>query len=277
MASVISAGTTSTTALNLSGDTTGVLQLQTNGTTAAMTIDTSQNVGIGATPSAWSAYKGLNIGLNATLAGSTGGSVALLSTNAYFDGSSYKYITTDAATQYQQNTGQHIWRGAASGTAGNTLTFTQILALERTKSLALEGASSQSGTGITFPATQSASTNANTLDDYEEGTWSPNKGSGITDVGTLSSEGTYVKIGKVVTVTGSITSTGTVAVVTTGAICSNLPFTSENTGRAGMGGITNNSINTANTTWMNVNSTTLYATEAVAATVKIWFTVTYFV
>lgn len=49
MASVISAGTTSTTALNLSGDTTGVLQLQTNGTTTAMTIDTSQNVGIGTT------------------------------------------------------------------------------------------------------------------------------------------------------------------------------------------------------------------------------------
>jgi hypothetical protein len=30
---------------------------------------------------------------------------------------------------------------------------------------------SASGSGITFPATQSASTNANTLDDYEEGTW----------------------------------------------------------------------------------------------------------
>ena len=31
---------------------------------------------------------------------------------------------------------------------------------------------STSGSGITFPATQSASSNANTLDDYEEGTWS---------------------------------------------------------------------------------------------------------
>ena len=30
-----------------------------------------------------------------------------------------------------------------------------------------------SGAGITFPATASASTNANTLDDYEEGTWTP--------------------------------------------------------------------------------------------------------
>ena len=32
---------------------------------------------------------------------------------------------------------------------------------------------SASGAGITFPATQSASTDANTLDDYEEGTWTP--------------------------------------------------------------------------------------------------------
>jgi len=44
MASIISAGTTSGTALNLSGDTTGILQLATNGTTTAMTIDASQKV-----------------------------------------------------------------------------------------------------------------------------------------------------------------------------------------------------------------------------------------
>jgi hypothetical protein len=47
MPSVISAGTTSGTSLNLSADTSGVLQLATNGTTTAVTIDTSQNVGIG--------------------------------------------------------------------------------------------------------------------------------------------------------------------------------------------------------------------------------------
>ena len=47
MASVISAGTTSGTSLNLTGDTSGQLQFQTNGTTTAVTIDTSQNVGIG--------------------------------------------------------------------------------------------------------------------------------------------------------------------------------------------------------------------------------------
>ena len=53
MASIISAGTTSGTSLNLSGDTSGVLQLASNGSTTAVTIDTSQKVGIGtASPSA---------------------------------------------------------------------------------------------------------------------------------------------------------------------------------------------------------------------------------
>jgi len=51
MASTISAGTTAGTAIVVSGDTSGSLQLRTNGTTTAVTIDTSQNVGIGtATP-----------------------------------------------------------------------------------------------------------------------------------------------------------------------------------------------------------------------------------
>jgi hypothetical protein len=49
MASIISAGTTSGTALNMAGDTSGQLQLATNGSTTAITIDTSQNVGIGTT------------------------------------------------------------------------------------------------------------------------------------------------------------------------------------------------------------------------------------
>jgi hypothetical protein len=47
MASTISAGTTSGTAIAITGDTSGSLALQTNGTTTAVTIDTSQNVGIG--------------------------------------------------------------------------------------------------------------------------------------------------------------------------------------------------------------------------------------
>ena len=62
-----------------------------------------------------------------------------------------------------------------------------------------------SGAGITFPATQSASTDANTLDDYEEGTWTPTlRGSG----GSIGSQaytlqaGRYVKIGRYVFLSG---------------------------------------------------------------------------
>ena len=50
MASIISAGTTSGTALNMTADTSGQLQLATNSGTTAVTIDTSQNVGIGLAP-----------------------------------------------------------------------------------------------------------------------------------------------------------------------------------------------------------------------------------
>jgi len=44
--SSLAAGTTTTTALVATGDTTGELVLKTNGTTTAVTIDTSQNVAI---------------------------------------------------------------------------------------------------------------------------------------------------------------------------------------------------------------------------------------
>jgi hypothetical protein len=47
MASIISAGTTSGTALNMAGDTSGEFQIATNGSTTAITINTAQNVGIG--------------------------------------------------------------------------------------------------------------------------------------------------------------------------------------------------------------------------------------
>lgn len=46
MASIVSAGTTSATALNMSADTSGVLSLASNNGVVALTIDTSQNIGV---------------------------------------------------------------------------------------------------------------------------------------------------------------------------------------------------------------------------------------
>jgi hypothetical protein len=60
---------------------------------------------------------------------------------------------------------------------------------------------STSGAGITFPATQSASTDANTLDDYEEGTWTPTNAGDATGV-ISGPTGEYVKVGRMVYVRG---------------------------------------------------------------------------
>lgn len=54
------------------------------------------------------------------------------------------------------------------------------------------GVTNANGTGITFPATQNSSGNANTLDDYEEGFWTPGIGGNATYVNQL---GRYTKIG----------------------------------------------------------------------------------
>ena len=102
---------------------------------------------------------------------------------------------------------------------------------------------SASGAGITFPATQSASTDVNTLDDYEEGTWSPTIG-GATTQGTIVLSfqyGKYTKIGNQVTATFTII-VASVTVAAAGPInIFGLPFTSTNSNslyRAG-GGIAN--------------------------------------
>jgi hypothetical protein len=53
--------------------------------------------------------------------------------------------------------------------------------------------------GIKFPATQVSSADANTLDDYEEGNWTPVPSFGGNNVGmSYSSAGRYTKIGRVV-------------------------------------------------------------------------------
>jgi hypothetical protein len=66
---------------------------------------------------------------------------------------------------------------------------------------------SASGAGISFPATQSASSDANTLDDYEEGSWTPVASAASGSLTAYSSNGTYTKIGRIVTLFGSITTT----------------------------------------------------------------------
>jgi hypothetical protein len=131
--------------------------------------------------------------------------------------------------------------------------------------------------GITFPASQVASADANTLDDYEEGTWTPTLSSSGTapTVSTYTTRnGNYTKIGDRVTVNcqirATITSVGTGTPRITG-----MPFTSS--GLAGVSrGITN--LFATQPSAMFSSSTYVEATGGVYSTVPdnyITFTVSY--
>jgi hypothetical protein len=111
------------------------------------------------------------------------------------------YVGTDSAAGGISGIGGggllwNVGNGGLAFGANNAL----AMSLSTTGALALKGAStSATGVGITFPATQSASTNANTLDDYEEGTWTPVDSSGASLSFTAGSA-IYIKIGRFVLV-----------------------------------------------------------------------------
>lgn len=93
--------------------------------------DTSGNIGVGVTPSAWSSFKALDFaGSNAVagFTGSTPGGTALI-TNAFFDGA-WKYKSTGAASNFTSDVGQFTWRIAGSGSANASLTWTQAMTLD---------------------------------------------------------------------------------------------------------------------------------------------------
>jgi len=97
---------------------------------------------------------------------------------------------------------------------------------------------SSSGAGITFPATDSPSSNANTLDDYEEGTWPP----GLTSSGsplsaTISSAGRYTKIGNSVFIWGSIYVSAISSATGTYLRITGLPFSFATSAGAGLEGL----------------------------------------
>jgi hypothetical protein len=99
-------------------------------------LDSAGNLGLGVTPSAW------NTGGNLVLAGSRHiafqNAVGTFVTNGFNDGS-WKYTASAAAARYDQNAGAHQWFTAASGTAGNAISFTQAMTLNASGNLSLGG------------------------------------------------------------------------------------------------------------------------------------------
>jgi hypothetical protein len=139
----VGAGTVSLPAITTTGDTnTGIFFPAadtiafTEGGTEAMRIDSSGNVGIGVTPSAWStanSIKALQIPSGALWNFST--NYLYLGQNYYWNGSNRIYINTDGASEYQQNAGVHSWYTAPSGTAGTTATLTERMRIDSSGNL----------------------------------------------------------------------------------------------------------------------------------------------
>jgi hypothetical protein len=113
----------------------------TNGSSVAR-LDTSGNLGLGVTPSAWgSGQKALQTPAGAIW--NFNNANMTITQNAFSDGTE-KYINNGFASKYNQNSGQHIWSTAASGTAGNAISFTQAMTLNASGNLGI-GTSSPTG------------------------------------------------------------------------------------------------------------------------------------
>jgi hypothetical protein len=228
MAVTLNASTTA--GLVQTADTSGVLALQTAGTTA-VTVNASQNVGIGtASPSArlsivaGTMQSQLLLGVNTSNANY--GSISLNGINADSTRLGFTGGGTGDNTLYIDvpTSGQCAFR--TGGTQAMILNASNNLQTIGTISVG-NATPSTSGAGITFPATQSASSNANTLDDYEEGTWTPTlTGSSVSGSQTYGTRfGGYTKIGRQVSLNYfcALTAKGTIS----GNIyLSGYPFTS---------------------------------------------------
>ena len=121
MTTTLNASTAGAGGFIATSDNSGVLALQTAGTTA-ITVDTSQNVGIGVTPSAWAGATAIQ-----TAAGSIysqqSGTYLILSNNSYY-ANAEKYIATGAASRMYFSSGTINTSTVASGTAGASFSWT---------------------------------------------------------------------------------------------------------------------------------------------------------
>jgi hypothetical protein len=119
------------------------LGFSTNGT-EKMSLTATGNLGLGVTPSAW--YT--NFGTKAIQFAESGSVYGLdvsssdrragLMNNAFINSSgNYIYINTGHSTQYEQNAGKHTWFTAPSATAGDNITFTEVMTINSSGNLGI--------------------------------------------------------------------------------------------------------------------------------------------
>jgi len=203
-----------------------------------MRLDSSGNLGLGVTPSAWVAGSRV-LDFAFPFVGMDTNGAGVFGFNAYNSAPGvWRYKSTDEANRFSANTdGTFSWYVAPSGTAGNPITFTQAMTLDASGNLTVASGNiilGTSGKGIDFSATPGTGT-SELLADYEEGTWTTtiSDTANFTGTPTLSS-GKYTKVGRLVTIEGKFAGTVTVANLTS-YFKFTLPFSRSATSDGGAG------------------------------------------
>jgi hypothetical protein len=120
--------------------------LAVTGTLSAtgLTLDSSGNLGLGVTPSAWaSGWKALQLANGSSFVNNGATNYTGIFQNVYYNGTNNLYLSSTYALKYELVNGTHAWYNSAAGTAGNAITFTQAMTLD---------ASGNLGVGTTSPA-----------------------------------------------------------------------------------------------------------------------------
>ena len=174
-----------------------------------------------------------------------GATLTAISDNTFFDGGSYVAKNTGLGSMYFQNLGAHHWRTFPTVSAGANQTATDRMQLNAAGNLIIGG-------GITLGNGQTYSA-ANTISDYETGTYSvalqANSGAYPT-IASGALYGEYTKIGRLCHVIiggNAVTLSGT----TSGLIGFTLPFVpagSNTAGNYGGGGFVGSGVTFVRTT-----------------------------
>ena len=124
---------------------------------SALQFDGS-HLGLGVTPSAWFTGKAFEVGSNGSAFWSVSQTNMHITNNARFGaGASWEYVSTAAASTYNQELGAHKWLNAPSGTAGSAISLTQAMTLDASGNLLVGTTSAFTGSGISPKVTISNS------------------------------------------------------------------------------------------------------------------------
>jgi hypothetical protein len=130
------------TGINNDNNAYNGLQLFT-GASAAVTVDTSGNVGIGVTPSAWaSGNRFIDINNSASF-GAFGGTDSMMLANAYWNGSNWVRKNANNAFRMvmESTSGTPSWtfQYAANSTAGSTISWSEAMRIDTSGNVGIGG------------------------------------------------------------------------------------------------------------------------------------------